>query len=57
LGQIAEAVAARQKLQELQPHVSIAQLRESLPYFKEADTMERYLEGLRKAGLPEGGKD
>ena len=57
LGQIPEAAAARQKLQELLPHVSIAQLRDHLPFFKQAADLERYLEGLRKAGLPEGDTD
>ena len=52
-GQLKEAAVAREKLQELQPHLTIAQLRERLPYFKNPDDLERYLEGLRKAGLPE----
>jgi tetratricopeptide (TPR) repeat protein len=50
---VKEASAAREKLQELQPDLTIAQLREWLPYFKNPDDLERYLEGLRKAGLPE----
>jgi adenylate cyclase len=53
LGQLTEAEAARARLQELLPHLTIAQLRESLPYFKNADDLERYLDGLREAGLPE----
>ena len=53
LGRLTEAAAAREKLQELLPHLTIAQLRESLPYFKNPDDLERYLDGLRKAGLPE----
>ena len=53
LGQLTEAAAAREKLQELLPHLTIGQLRESLPYFKNPDDLERYLDGLRKAGLPE----
>jgi TolB-like protein/Tfp pilus assembly protein PilF len=53
LGRLAEAEAARERLQELLPHLTIAQLRESLPYFKNSDDLERYLDGLRKAGLPE----
>ncbi|MFB3078476.1 MAG: hypothetical protein ACE1Y4_10770, partial [Lysobacterales bacterium] len=53
LGRVGEAAAAREKLQDLQPHLTIAQLRENLPYFKNPDDLERYLEGLRKAGLPE----
>ena len=53
LGQLDEARAARERLQALLPHLTIAQLRESLPYFKKPEDMDRYLEGLRKAGLPE----
>ena len=53
LGQLTEAETAREKLQELLPHLTITQLRESLPYFKNPDDLERYLDGLRKAGLPE----
>ena len=53
LEQLTEAEAAREKLQELLPHLTVAQLRESLPYFKNPDDLERYLDGLRKAGLPE----
>ena len=53
LGRLTEAVAAREKLHELLPHLTIAQLRENLPYFKNPDDLERYLEGLRRAGLPE----
>jgi adenylate cyclase len=53
LGRLKDAAAAREKLQDLQPNVTIAQLRESLPYFKNPEDLERYLEGLRKAGLPE----
>ncbi len=57
LGRLTEAEAARVKLQELLPHLTIAQLRENLPYFKDPDGLERYLDGLRKAGLPEGATD
>ena len=53
LEQHAEAQTARMKLQELQPHLTIGQLREGLPYFKDPDDLERYLHGLRQAGLPE----
>ncbi len=52
-GRLGEAAAAREKLQDLLPHLTIAQLRENLPYFKNAEDLERYLGGLRKAGLPE----
>ncbi len=57
LGRITEAAAAREKLQELLPDLTIAQLRESLPYFKHPDDLERYLDGLRRAGLPDGAND
>ena len=52
-GHDSEAEVARKKLQELLPHLTIEQLRESLPYFRDVETLERYLEGLRTAGLPE----
>jgi adenylate cyclase len=53
LGRLKDATVAREKLQDLQPQLTIAQLRESLPYFKNAEDLERYLGGLRRAGLPE----
>ncbi len=53
LGRLKEAAAAREKLQDLQPQLTVAQLRESLPYFRNPDDLERYLEGLRRAGLPD----
>jgi len=52
-GRLGEAAVAREKLLDLQPDLTIAQLRDSLPYFKKPEDLERYLEGLRKAGLPE----
>ena len=57
LGRLTEAETAREKLQVLLPNLTIAQLRESLPYFKDPDDLERYLDGLRRAGLPEGAND
>ena len=57
MGRLTEAEAAREKLQELLPHLTIEQLRESLPYFKDPDDLERYLDGLRRAGLPDGAND
>ena len=53
LEQLPEAIAAREKLQALLPDLTIAQLRESLPYFKDPAMLEHYLDGLRNAGLPE----
>lgn len=52
-----EAKRAAEKLLELLPHVTIAQLRQSIPYFKDPDGLERYLDGLRRAGIPEDGND
>jgi adenylate cyclase len=52
-----EAKRAAGKLLELLPHVTIAQLRQSIPYFKDPDGLERYLDGLRRAGIPEDGND
>jgi adenylate cyclase len=57
LGRLTEAETARERLQELLPHVTIAQLRENLPYFTDPDDLERYLDGLRRAGLPEGANE
>jgi len=53
LGRLTEAETAREKLQELLPHLTIAHLRERLPYFRKLDDLERYLSGLKRAGLPE----
>ncbi len=50
LGRQADARAALDKLLELLPGLTIAQLKERLP-FKHLDDLERYLDGLRKAGL------
>ena len=52
-----EAKRAAEKLLELLPHLTIAQLRQSIPYFKDPDGLERYLDGLRRAGIPEDGND
>ena len=52
LGQLAEARAAIAKLLELVPDLTIGHLREQLPYRSRAH-LERYIDGLRKAGLPE----
>jgi len=49
-----EAERAAGKLLELLPHLTIKQLRQSIPYFKDPDGLERYLDGLRWAGIPEG---
>jgi TolB-like protein/Tfp pilus assembly protein PilF len=52
LGRTDDARAALEKLREILPDLNIAQARENLPIKHEAD-LERYLDGLRKAGLPE----
>ena len=57
LGRYAEAEAAAKKLRELLPHITIAQIRNSIPYFKDPEGLERYLNGLRRAGVPENGND
>lgn len=53
LGKIEKAQSAGTKLLELLPHITIAQLRESIPYFQNPEDFERYLSGLRVAGIPE----
>ena len=52
-----EAEGAAEDLRELLPHITIAQIRQSIPYFKDPDVMDRYLEGLRRAGIPESDND
>jgi len=47
-----EAAAACRKLQELLPELTVGQLRARLPYFQKSKDLERYLDGLSKAGLP-----
>ena len=53
LGRKSEAEAALANLLRVLPQVTIAQTRAGLPITNPA-VMERYLDGLRKAGLPEG---
>jgi adenylate cyclase len=48
-GQLAEARAALDRLKGLQPDMSIAWIKKYVPYT--AETMEKFLEGMRKAGL------
>jgi len=50
-GQQDEAAAAVAKLRKLMPEMSITLVRLSVPYT--ARTIDRFLDGLRKAGLPE----
>ena len=51
LGNLEEARSARERLESLIPGISLAQLEESLPYFIEDDTLQRYLDGLRASGI------
>ena len=48
-GQIEEAKAAMSTLRQLQPDISVAWIKQSVPYT--AGPMEHFLEGMRKAGL------
>lgn len=53
LGRFEEAKTAGEALLQLMPHLTLAQMRESLPYFKEPQDLERYLDGLRASGVPD----
>ena len=48
-GQVEEALAALQRLRELQPNISIIWCEQYVPYTP--DQMPKFLEGMRKAGL------
>jgi adenylate cyclase len=48
-GQLAEARAELARLKELQPEISIAWIEKYVPYT--TDSMAKFLEGMRKAGL------
>jgi adenylate cyclase len=50
-GQINEARASLQRLKELQPNISIAWIEEYVPFT--AGPMAKFIEGMRKAGVPE----
>ena len=52
LGRMDEARAAMAKFREVEPQASIELYARTEP-FKRKDDLERYLDGLRKAGLPE----
>ena len=51
-GRIEEARAAIAELKRVAPDITIETTRSQVPWQDPAD-MERYLDGLRKAGLPE----
>ncbi len=48
----AEARAAAERLKELQPEITLGWAERHIP-IANADDRARYVEGLRKAGLPE----
>jgi tetratricopeptide (TPR) repeat protein len=52
LGRKEEAQAEVAEILRISPHASIEDQRERMP-FKDPAVLERILEGLRKAGLPE----
>ena len=52
LGRMDEARAAVGEIREHHPDLSVAGLRELLPY-RHPEDLERELSGLRKAGLPD----
>lgn len=52
LGRLEEAEVAKDQLLRLMPHESLRLVRAALPSV-ELDRMERFVEGLRKAGVPE----
>ena len=53
LGREAEAKAALAELLRVAPQLTIAQTRAGVP-ITDPEVQERYLDGLRRAGLPEG---
>jgi TolB-like protein/Flp pilus assembly protein TadD len=52
LGRMEEASAAKDQLLRILPHESVGLIRATLPW-DNADFMERFVDGLRKAGVPE----
>jgi hypothetical protein len=52
LGRLEDARAVLAKYRALEPQASIELLAKTLP-FKRKDDLDRFLDGLRKAGLPE----
>jgi hypothetical protein len=52
LGRMDEAIAAKDQLLRILPHESLGLVRTVLPW-DNADFMQRFIDGLRKAGVPE----
>lgn len=52
-GRIDEAREAARKLVETRPHVTVSEVGDAL-HFMEPKLLARYLDGLRRAGIPEG---
>ena len=52
-GRIAEAEKAMARLRQFDPELRVSKLEEVMPPFRRPEDRSRYLEGLRKAGLPE----
>ena len=52
LGEIEEAKVALEEMLRQMPGVTVTATRHQVPW-KKCDDAERYLDGLRKAGLPE----
>ena len=52
LGRLEEAKVALEKLLGLVPGITVATTREQVPWKNPSDR-DRYLDGLRKAGMPE----
>jgi len=53
LGRLEQAQRALSVLQELEPSISIAQVRSAF-HMRDPHRSERLIEGLRRAGMPEG---
>ena len=54
VGDLTEAQAAVKRVLALDPEATVAKFAAQQPY-KNPDDLEHYKDGLRKAGLPEGG--
>jgi TolB-like protein/Tfp pilus assembly protein PilF len=52
-GRIAEAEKTMERLRQLDPGLRVSNLEEVMPPFRRPEDRSKYIEGLRKAGLPE----